>query len=129
MIKNQLEKIIQKTLKNLDIKYKDDIIIQDPRNQANVHYSTNIAMLLTKQLKMPPIDIANTLVDKIIYNETDFFEKISIAKPGFINFKINASEYSKHLRTILKNGNNFGKSNIGEKLLMVGTGDAGSHIL
>ena len=110
MIKNQIATYIEQTLNNLGIKYSNDIIVQDPRNQKDVHYCTNIAMLLTKQLKMPPIDIAGKIVDDMTSYNTNFFETISIAKPGFINFKLNASQYSKNLMTIINQGKNFGKS-------------------
>ena len=100
MIKNQIATYIEKTLKNLNIQYSDDIIVQDPRNQKNIHYSTNIAMLLTKQLKLSPINIAEKLIDEMKSDESDFFENISVAKPGFINFKIKSFQYSKNLMTI-----------------------------
>ena len=109
MIKNQIITYIQKTLKNLEIEYPDNIIVQDPRNHKDIHYSTNIAMLLTKQLKMSPIDIAEKLIHDMKNNKNDFFENISIAKPGFINFKIKATQYSKNLMTIINLGNDFGK--------------------
>ena len=62
MIKNQIITYIQKALQNLEIEYSDNIIVQDPRNHKDIHYSTNIAMLLTKQLKISPIDIAEKLI-------------------------------------------------------------------
>ena len=52
MIKNQITTYIQKALQNLEIEYSDNIIVQDPRNHKDIHYSTNIAMLLKKQLKI-----------------------------------------------------------------------------
>ena len=113
MIKNQIATYIEQTLNNLGIKYSNDIIVQDPRNQKDVHYCTNIAMLLTKQLKISPIDIAGKIVNDMTSDNTDFFEAISIAKPGFINFKLNASQYSKNLMTIINQGGKFGRSSVG----------------
>ena len=72
MIKNQIVTHIEQTLKNLDIKYSNSIIVQDPRNQKDVHYCTNIAMLLTKQLKKSPIDIAEEITHDMISNNIDF---------------------------------------------------------
>ena len=113
MIKNQIATHIEQTLKNLDIKYSNSIIVQDPRNQKDVHYCTNIAMLLTKQLKKSPIDIAEEITHDMISNNIDFFETISIAKPGFINFKLTASQYSKNLIAVINLGEKFGRSSIG----------------
>jgi len=113
MIKYKIENYILDSLKKLDVEC-DSIIIQEPRNQANVDYATNIAMLLAKQLKESPEIIAKKIVTQINDAQNNFFEDIMIAKPGFINFKINSSQYSKMLSKIINYGNSFGKSNIGK---------------
>ena len=108
MIKNQIATYIEQTLNNLGIKYSNDIIVQDPRNQKDVHYCTNIAMLLTKQLKMPPIDIAGKIVDDMTSYNTNFFETISIAKPGFINIKFKKSFWTNFTKEVIENSETFG---------------------
>ena len=49
-------------------------------------FQTNCSMALCKLLKKSPIDIAKIIVEKL--NNVEFFEKITIDGPGFINVKI-----------------------------------------
>ena len=49
-------------------------------------FQTNCSMALCKSLKKSPIDIAKIIVEKL--NNIEFFEKITIDGPGFINVKI-----------------------------------------
>ena len=112
MIKKLIITHIKSSLSELGIEF-DNIIIQDPRNHEDVDYATNIAMLLSKKLKKNPSDIALDITGIIKQKNSDFYSDISIAGPGFINFKINPSQYLKNIELILKEGNNYGKSKIG----------------
>jgi len=51
-------------------------------------YSTNLAMVLAKQLKQNPLNIADDF--KLFYQQSNFLNKfdIKVEKPGFINFFI-----------------------------------------
>ena len=113
MIKEKIYKKIKNALKSLDI-VKSNVIIQDPRNQQDVDYATNIAMLLSKELKKPPIDIASNIVNKIKSQDDGFFDDVSIAGPGFINFKVSANEYLKNISLIVDRGSKYGRSEIGK---------------
>ena len=113
MIKEKIYKKIKEALQSLDIA-KSNIIIQDPRNQQDVDYATNIAMLLSKELKKSPNDIASNIVDKIKSHDNGFFDDVSIAGPGFINFKVSANEYLKNISLIVEQGSKYGRSEIGK---------------
>src|SRR3989344_3230690 len=52
-------------------------------------YATNAALVLSKPLKSKPQDVAKSLVEKM---DKALFESVEIAGPGFINFKLKASE-------------------------------------
>ena len=51
----------------------------------NGDISSNIAFLLSKELKQNPMDIANKL--KNILNKSALFQTVEVASPGFINFR------------------------------------------
>ena len=53
--------------------------------EAHGDLSCNIAMLLTKQLKKKPRDIAQEIIDAIEIDQK-IISKVEIAGPGFINF-------------------------------------------
>ena len=103
-----------------DIEAEDNMVmVERPRDPKMGDYSTNIAMRLAKTLHKKPVDIANELVVSLKKNLTDASD-ISVAGPGFINFKINESALSACINNILSEGKNYGKSNFGksEKLLV-----------
>ena len=71
-IKNKLQSIIKNSLPiDLDI---NRIVIDIPKDKKNGDYSTNVAFLLTKELKKSPIliaeDIANNIKDEMIDGDT-----------------------------------------------------------
>ena len=60
-------------------------IVEVPKDKAHGDFATNAAMVLTKQAKMKPRDIAQAIVDSLD-KESKLIEKVEIAGPGFINF-------------------------------------------
>ena len=72
-------------------------------------YSTNAAFLLAKEQKENPQKIAEEVIGKL---EKKFkeFEKIEIAKNGFINFYLSKEHLLKHLERFLKNKIEFPKT-------------------
>lgn len=95
------------------------VMVERPRDPKMGDYSTNIAMRLAKSLHKKPIDIANELVEVLKKNLSEASE-ISVAGPGFINFKISESALSACINQIIDAGKDYGKSEFGkhEKLLV-----------
>ena len=60
-------------------------IVEVPKDKSHGDFATNAAMLLTKQAKMKPRDIAQAIVDSL-NKDSKLIEKVEIAGPGFINF-------------------------------------------
>lgn len=60
-------------------------VIEVPKDKSHGDFATNAAMLLTKQAKMKPRDIAQAIVDSL-NQDSKLIEKVEIAGPGFINF-------------------------------------------
>lgn len=95
------------------------VMVERPRDPKMGDYSTNIAMRLAKSLHKKPVDIANELIEVLKKNLTEANE-VSVAGPGFINFKINESALSACINQIIDAGKDYGKSEFGkhEKLLV-----------
>ena len=95
------------------------VMVERPREPKMGDYSTNIAMRLAKSLHKKPVDIANELIEVLKKNLTEASE-VSVAGPGFINFKINESALSACINQIIDAGKDYGKSEFGkhEKLLV-----------
>ena len=113
MIKEKIQEKVKLALQALAIE-DSNIIVQNPRNQKDVDYATNIAMLLSKKINKPPSNIASEIIAEIESKDDDFFDTIKIAGPGFINFKINSNQYLKNLPFMIKEGSNYGRSEIGK---------------
>lgn len=111
-IKQRIKEIISCTLKKLEIDFNDDkIVVEVPKNRDNGDFSSNIAMQLTKVLKDNPRNIADKLVAIISDNEK--IEKVEIAGPGFINIYLKDEYVFSGIENIIKEENEYGKSNIG----------------
>lgn len=95
------------------------VMVERPRDPKMGDYSTNIAMRLAKSLHKKPVDIANELIEVLKKNLTEASE-VSVAGPGFINFKINEAALSACINQIIDAGKDYGKSEFGkhEKLLV-----------
>ena len=76
------------------------VMVERPRDPKMGDYSTNIAMRLAKSLHKKPVDIANELIEVLKKNLTEASE-VSVAGPGFINFKINESALSACINQII----------------------------
>jgi len=68
--------------------FSKDILLNHPPDTKFGHISTNIAMILAKNKKKNPLDIAINIKKKLDKDITlkDVVDKITVVKPGFINF-------------------------------------------
>ena len=87
----------------------DDVVIEIPPQEFNFDLSSNVALVLGKKTKQIPFKLANLIRDLLIKNFDDFSE-ISIAGPGFINFRFNKKTYQKIILEILKSNDKYGSS-------------------
>ena len=86
---------------------KRDIKLSPPNNPDFGDFATNVALTLTKDAEITPIQIANNIKDHLDVSET-LIEEITVTPPGFINFKIAPTYYYHILSEILTN-NQFGR--------------------
>jgi|APSaa5957512493_1039668.scaffolds.fasta_scaffold02550_5 arginyl-tRNA synthetase len=112
-LKQNLNKGILASLQSLKFPTKP-FSISPSKNPNFGDLSTNVALLLTKDLKKPPIQIAEeiqTALKKYLPSE---IETSAVSPPGFINFVISDSFYQSYISTMLTEGPDFGRSNIGK---------------
>ncbi len=97
-----------------DLSYPDNkVILEIPKNTKHGDIATNIAMTISKSVGKNPREIAENIVSQLKSNNDSTFQEITIAGPGFINFKLNPKIYLEQIKTIIEN-ENYGKSNIGK---------------
>ena len=88
-----------------------DILIEKPKNKDNGDIATNIAFQLAKKLHQSPLHIANQLQKEL--TKSELFKSVEVAKPGFLNFRLNTSSISNNLKYILKKDTQYGKNTSG----------------
>ncbi|MDN5708456.1 MAG: arginine--tRNA ligase [Planococcus sp. (in: firmicutes)] len=86
--------------------------LESPRDKANGDYATNVAMQLTRLAKKPPRAIAEAIVENLNTQSANI-EKVEIAGPGFINIVIKKDYLNDVIKTVLEQGEEYGRSNSG----------------
>ena len=88
-------------------------IVEVPKDKSHGDFATNAAMLLTKQAKMKPRDIAQAIVDSL-NKDSKLIEKVEIAGPGFINFYLSQSWLYDILPVVEAQDTAYGSVDIGK---------------
>lgn len=90
-----------------------DYVIEEPKEKAFGDFSANAAMLMAKEARMAPRQIAQLIVDNLVTEGTKIRE-VSVAGAGFINFKLDPSYIQDVLRVIEEEKENFGRVDLGK---------------
>ena len=115
---NEFEQKIRELLQQSDIKTKDGspldlsrMSIEAPRDPSHGDLATNAAMVLSKSVGCNPRALAERIATLL---ETDKdIESVNVAGPGFINLRLTDGFWRNVLKTIIKSGNSFGRSELG----------------
>ena len=110
-MKKNIIKIIKDIIKNLNFP-EVDILIQKPKYEKDADVATNVAFQLSKKISQNPMSVANQLKDE--FEKNIFFSKVEVAKPGFINFKINLKILLNEINRIIDKKNTYGQNNSGK---------------
>jgi len=88
------------------------VVLERPREEGHGDFATSAALRLAKPLARPPREIADEIVRHLgVPNEV--VAKVEIAGPGFINFWLSSEQITSVLETILKEGGEYGTSDVG----------------
>ena len=115
-MKEQLQDLLNKCIQNLISKgllneMPSKIRIDHTKDKSHGDYATNIALMLSKQAKTSPLELAKIIIDQL--EETSFIKKTEIAGPGFINFFISEESSISIISEIIDQGEIYGRSEIG----------------
>ncbi len=89
----------------------DNVAVEPPRDAAHGDMATNAAMVLAKPAKMKPRDIADALAGNLVADER--ISSAEVAGPGFLNLRLNALVWQGIISTVLQNGTDYGRSQMG----------------
>ena len=115
-MKDQLQDLLNKCIQELISKgtlneKPSKIRIDHTKDNSHGDYATNIALMLSKQAKMSPVELAKIIIDQ--FEQKSFIKKIEIAGPGFINFFMSQETSSSIVNEIIDQAALYGSSEIG----------------
>lgn len=89
------------------------ILLEIPKEEAHGDFACTIAMILAKELRRSPREIAG-LIKEYFDCKANGVAKMDIAGPGYLNFYLPKGWLSSCLSELLTAGDDFGRSKAGE---------------
>jgi arginyl-tRNA synthetase len=87
------------------------VVVEPPRDASHGDMATNAAMVLAREAKAKPRELADKIAEKLRRDE--MIASVDVAGPGFINLTLRPSAWTEELRTVLREGEAYGKSAVG----------------
>ena len=87
------------------------VVVEPPRDASHGDMATNAAMVLAKEAKAKPRELADKFAEKL--RADDLVASVDVAGPGFINLTLKPQVWADALRTVLREGASYGRSAIG----------------
>jgi arginyl-tRNA synthetase len=87
------------------------VVVEPPRDPAHGDMATNAAMVLAREARKKPRDLAEQIAARL--RADDLIASVDVAGPGFINLALKPSAWSDALRTVLREGSSYGRSAMG----------------
>ena len=116
-MKEKLQNLLNQSLSSLVVNgtisaLPAKIRIDHTKDQKHGDYATNVALILGKQNKCSPTELAKVIIEQL--DESEFIEKMEIAGPGFINFFLSEKSNIEVVGEIISQVDSYGGSNVGE---------------
>jgi arginyl-tRNA synthetase len=87
------------------------IVVEPPRDPAHGDLATNAAMVLAKDARKKPRDLADAIADRLRAEE--LIANVDVAGAGFINITLKPIAWTDALRTAIQLGPEYGRSAMG----------------
>lgn len=89
-----------------------EVTLERPKDPAYGDYATPVSMGLARLARMAPVKIAEAIVSRLA--PADYLGEVTIAHPGFINFRLSDAWLAQQVEVILARGEKFGHVNLGQ---------------
>src|SRR6201996_8814716 len=90
------------------------VVVEPPRDATHGDMATNAAMVLAKEAKAKPRDLAEQIAEKL--RADALITKVDVAGPGFINLTLQPAAWAEALRTVLREAADYGRVRGGSKV-------------
>lgn len=92
---------------------ENTLLVEVPRDPKMGDYASSTAMRLARTLHMPPMEIGEALAAKL-REALPEAESITVAKPGFINFRLSGNALTSVINKVLEAKDDYGKNDSGK---------------
>lgn len=90
-----------------------EFALERPRDPSHGDLATNLAMLLARQQRVNPRELATRVIAELAL-PSSVVRAVEIAGPGFINFRLATDVLADACTRILAEGDRFGRSGVGQ---------------
>jgi arginyl-tRNA synthetase len=87
------------------------VVVEPPKDPTHGDMATNAAMVLAKEAKAKPRDLAEKIAERL--RADDLVASVDVAGPGFINLTLKVTAWADALRSVLGEGDAYGQSAVG----------------
>src|ERR1035437_6117115 len=108
--KDKIYSLLEKVVVDLGVE-ASNFSVERPKDSSHGDFSSNIAMVLAKELKKNPLELAKEISAKL---ESSEFAKIEEVAPGFINFYLSPKYLQSQVQSIIEKGEEYGSSTLGK---------------
>ena len=90
-----------------DLFDRDDLFLEIIKTKSEAHgdWSSNVAMILAKELQENPKELAKKIISSL--PDKEWIEKVELAGPGFINFFLTDLANLNYLKNLLEGEESF----------------------
>ncbi|MFH1509412.1 MAG: arginine--tRNA ligase [bacterium] len=119
MIRDRVKQLVAKATLSVTNKKQANFkmpkwILEHPDDLAHGDFAANIAMILAKELKENPKNLATEISEQLQLEKNELIKAVAVAGPGFINITLATEILQKELQNILEAKNKYGASTLGQ---------------
>lgn len=90
-----------------------EFVVEIPADTTHGDFATNAAMVCAKTFRCAPRKVAEAICANLKLDGTSY-ERVEIAGPGFINFFLSKTWFANVVRSVLKAGESYGRTDFGK---------------
>ncbi|HUD09017.1 MAG TPA: arginine--tRNA ligase [Candidatus Saccharimonadales bacterium] len=126
-MKTEIQQLIQQAIKSafgMDFDVEKIKVDYPPEGMGD--FSTNVALLLAKEIGKSPMEVAEELRDKIALKDVGL-EKVEVALPGFLNLYLAEKAVQEVIAEINEKGSQFGNLEKKNEKIMIEYSQPNTH--
>ncbi len=112
IIAEKIKKVLQDLQAEAILPVFDILVInvEPPKDEQFGEYTSNIALMMSKEIGKNPREIADLLAEKLGAD----FAKVEVAGPGHLNFYLESKAFANAVEQAIQKKNHFGDSTMGQ---------------